>query len=454
MAKPGWRYIVVLSLLACLTITVVGCGTPGMPSGKTEGAKTSSDGWQASNQTVPVEFIAPLVLEAVKVDSLPAIDGDIDPIWGQAPALQAGALTMKAVYTEKELALLMFWPDRTMSINTPGNWNYFAEENKWYHNDELVNWTFFRPPTRQRQPEWLAMGWDISIGQEFAATGCGGFCHKSPVDGKMHHATARRGEYADFWMLMGRHGFKSGGKEDYIEDMGWLLGGVSQQGPVVFDHADKMDPRQPIAGTFYFRGYAVDGIIASYNDAKFSYAAVTEGNQYCSQCHNIEWRGAMPMDKIPARTFLDEGKIPFYRNWNKEHTAPLYVKKNPVSFIDAMTITQEEIDNGQAVMVSNLTLKELKEIWSRYEQLNAVVPELILKEPSGSAANVRVGAKWSNGWWYLECKRALKTGHWDDIQFDDLTKNYHFTISLSSNSNTLSPLFSDKAAILRFKPRS
>ncbi|RMF88535.1 MAG: hypothetical protein D6736_10250 [Nitrospinota bacterium] len=64
-------------------------------------------------------------VRAVKVQQPPAIDGEVEAVWAQAPSLSipvAGpsgsfTVTMKALYTESDLYLLFQWPDATESLN-------------------------------------------------------------------------------------------------------------------------------------------------------------------------------------------------------------------------------------------------------------------------------------------------------------------------------------------------
>lgn len=110
-------------------------------------------------------------------------------------------------------------------------------------------------------------------------------------------------------------------------------------------------------------------------------------------------------------------------------------REAPVDFADAMIITQEEVDNGEAVLVSDLSNAQISEYWTNYAALNGQIPSLVHKEPTLQNAQVLVGANWTNGWWVVEIQRDLTTPHPDtDVQFDDFEKDYLFTMSGSGGS--------------------
>jgi len=56
------------------------------------------------------------------------------------------------------------------------------------------------------------------------------------------------------------------------------------------------------------------------------------------------------------------------------------------------------------------------------------LPGYILRNPSGSRADVHAKGKWNNGFWSVEFSRKLVTGHDDDIALD-VTQNYRFGVS-------------------------
>ena len=396
--------------------------------------------WACSGDesTAPEQDLSLSTVTAKPVAALPTIDGDAtDAAWGQATALKLGVLTMKAVYTSDEVAILMAWDDRDLSMNSKGTWNYNAVTGAWTQTGADGSWQSY---LGSRHPEWANLSFDIS--SKMKTQGCFAFCHKGAGSGS-HHNTEVKGEYVDSWLLLTKHGYGP----QYLQDMGWLAGveSVKQTGTPVFDTSDPIDSHQLIYGKVTFVGYAEDKWMTSPDDP-----APTDqpADQYCINCHTqthaIDWT------KTEGKTFGDAGAIMYHPNWNAGFTAPVYMEKAPTDFADAMVLTQAEIDAGQAVTLASLSTDQVKQYWANYAALNALVPQLVLKAPAGSQADVRVAATWNNGRWTLELKRKLLTGFNDDVQFDDKSSSYYFGISLWNHSDLVSPLGRFTPAVLKF----
>lgn len=127
----------------------------------------------------------------------------------------------------------------------------------------------------------------------------------------------------------------------------------------------------------------------------------------------------------------------YAENWDETHAVPLYIETNPENWVDCMVLTQAEIDAGEAVPVADLSEADIVKYWDNYAALNGSVPHLVLQEPSGGQADVRVAANWYNGYWTVELKRNLVTGDDYDVQFDELTKDYYFGVSLFNHGDIL-----------------
>jgi len=337
---------------------------------------------------------------------------------------------------------LLVWSDRELSINSRGTWNWDPGEENWFTTGSKIDWDSF---LGSRHPEWLSIAFDISSKMKYQ--GCNAFCHENPKDsGKWHHNTEVFGEFVDAWTLLGKHGMGP----EYDEDMGWQLGveEATQSGEIIFGADDPMDLRQPITGTFTFSGYADDKVMVSIDNNDYP-KTDTAAAKYCNKCHTE--LGVPELAKLDGRTFGDAGEIMYYRNSNEKHDLPLYIEKSPVNFADSMVLTQKEIDAGEAVAVATVGTAQITEYWAEYVKVNGVIPEIILKIPSGSQADVKAAATWSNGIWTLELKRSLLTGDKeDDVQFDDLSREYYFTMSLWSHGDLIGPLMGDMSAVLLF----
>ena len=385
-----------------------------------------------------------LPLEAKKVTEMPVIDGDAsDPAWIDAKLLKVGVLNMKAVYNAEDISFLMVWADRDMSINSRGTWNWDESKEAWWQTGmEDGEWASFKG---SRHPEWVNVAFDIS--SVVKAEGCFAFCHEFPEgSGIFHHNTAGEGQYVDSWGLLAKHGYGS----QFIQDMGWTLGYTSaiQNGDVIFDTADSMDPRNVLSGDVTFVGYAEDKIIAPLDDTRYP-TTTRPADTYCIDCHVAQ--GATEWTQTGNTTYGDDGGLPYHPNWNEDFSQPIYMETSPTDFVDSMVLTQAEVDSGEAVLVANLSADEVKEYWANYTTLNGVVPQLVLQEPTESEADVLTAANWKNGVWTAEFTRKMVNGMFDDVQFDDLSKEYSFGISLWNHTDLLAPLMRFVPGTLTFE---
>ncbi len=408
-------------------------------------------------QEVKVEVPAPIapvgpelphfpVVTAVYTDTMPVVDASAsDPHWKSAPVSQIGGMQWSAVYNDTDITFLLKWIDRDLKIDAQGSYVWDRKTNTWSQNVDYEH-------------EWMNLAFDIS--SVVKEEGCAAFCHEYPPgSGVMHHQTATSGEYVDSWMLMGKHGFGQEGKfglqapTKYLEDKGWLIGNflAKQEGPVVFDTTNTKVPRVVLAGNFTFMDYAEDNVMASADDTLLA-ARDRPRDAYCVDCHN---QISLPYDPLKQNyTYPDDGEIKYVGNWEVPYTAPSYIETDPVDFIDAMIITQAEVDNGEAVAIAGLSPQEISKYWAKYEELNAVIPQLILKEASGSMADVLVASNWTNGVWTMEITRKLETPYTeDDVQFTDFTKEYPFSLTISNSGLLLGPQLGKYGGLLVFKPK-
>ncbi|MCZ2095454.1 MAG: hypothetical protein LC121_04145 [Anaerolineae bacterium] len=381
-----------------------------------------------------------LTVVAARVSEMPTIDGDVsDPAWEGAKITRVGGTAWSAVYTDDELAMYIRWIDHQASVNSRGTWNWDPDTQSWWRTGwEPGTWRPLDGLTQTenlRVTEWFNIAWDISTDLSTAPiseTGCGSFCHESADgSGEMHHQTNAMGAYVDSWMILAKHGFGAGS----LHDMGWIQGvsGVSQEGELIFNPSDPMDPRQVINGSLTFLGYAEDKVMGSPDDPKFA-DRNTPADRYCLRCHD---QLGMPDPLKVNFTYGDLGDIMYSENWSDDQSVPLYMELAPENFIDCIVLTQAEIDAGEAVLIADLSEAEFAAAWNNYAALNGNIPHLILQEPSGSQADVRVGANWYNGVWTVELRRKLVTGNEDDVQFDDLSKDYHFAVTLTATSSAV-----------------
>jgi hypothetical protein len=397
---------------------------------------------------------------AAQVDSLPAIDGDAsDEQWKAAKYTQIGGMQWSAVYTDQDMAMLIKWIDRDLRMNTMGNYKWDAATKTWSQYEA------FAGPWKNGQ-EWANLTFDISS-DAVAKEGCFAFCHEDPPgSGIFHHQTdSATGGYVDSWMLLGKHGFSQkkgeGGLENgdsyglkgpgTMEDAGWLVASIAleQKGDVVFDTLNTTDPHVVVAGNITFKDYAEDNVMAPPSDPMDANRDRPR-DLYCINCHT---QIGLPYDPLENDiTLPDEGEIKYSGNWEVPYTVPSYMETAPVNFADGMIITQNEVDSGEAVAIKDLTPEQMTEYWANYQSVNAAVPQLVLKEPSGSIADVLVAANWTNGMWTMEVTRKLTTPYGnEDVQFVDLTKDYPFSMSVNNWDPLLGPYFWNIGAYLEFQ---
>jgi hypothetical protein len=129
----------------------------------------------------------------------------------------------------------------------------------------------------------------------------------------------------------------------------------------------------------------------------------------------------------------DEGESTSTNNSNPDGTKPLYIESDPTDYIDAMVLTQTEIDDGEALEIAEAPATMVAAAAALYEGFGALIPEQILLQPSGSRADMEQAAVWEDGVWHVEIRRPLVTGYDDDVQFDDLFKTYLFSIVVMDN---------------------
>jgi hypothetical protein len=131
----------------------------------------------------------------------------------------------------------------------------------------------------------------------------------------------------------------------------------------------------------------------------------------------------------------DSGTSAYSDNTNGTHAA--WIEASPTDWIDAMILTQSEINAGEAI---NIT-KGLQNGWanltwavSNYTTLNANVPRHILRNPAGSRGDIEVGMTWSDGVWTVEIKRVLDTMNADDVLFTNTNSGeYLFSLAIMDN---------------------
>ncbi len=107
----------------------------------------------------------------------------------------------------------------------------------------------------------------------------------------------------------------------------------------------------------------------------------------------------------------------------EDKTRPKYYEHKPKDSVDEMFIFSNEVEDGQAVEITD------EMVFSKGD----TVPGYILEKPVGSRGDIEARGVWKDGQWNLEIKRKLVTGNDDDVQFD-VTKIYRFGVAVMDNT--------------------
>jgi hypothetical protein len=126
----------------------------------------------------------------------------------------------------------------------------------------------------------------------------------------------------------------------------------------------------------------------------------------------------------------------YTNNVNKDKTAPAYMNYPP------------------SAEAQYYILPSLKTPFVDIFNAGDVVPGIIIDAFQGPRADIEMRGKWDNGVWTVEIRRKLVTSgdkaDVQDVQFDDLSKLYHFGVSVFDNSQ-INHLYHDDTLILKFK---
>lgn len=82
-----------------------------------------------------------------------------------------------------------------------------------------------------------------------------------------------------------------------------------------------------------------------------------------------------------------------------------------------------------------------------------ILPGWILNKFIGERADIKGKALWKDGMWTLEVGRKLNTGHSNDVQFTDLTKEYYFSVAIFDRSEPSHALSQRPYKLIFEKPK-
>jgi len=294
-------------------------------------------------------------------------------------------ITLKAVHDGTNLYVLATWPDQTASFTRNG-WVYTQAPT--VSGAEAGSWSKVEGQSEDRIAFFFPIGG--ITGDSFTTGGCMTKCHTSDSTGQdeMEDEVFLKSGKADMWHLKAARS---------------LPAGSADGSGLTIDEST----HEVTAGTVTMVGWMDD-----------------------------KWVGQWSADNSPdGGRYGDAGTSAYRHNRTADKSKPLYMEKAPTDFMDAMVLTQDEIDAGEVVgdETNGVSDADAATYWPAYEALNAVVPERILTAPSGSRADLEAAAKWADGTWTVEIKRPLNTGNDDDVQFVE-GQEYVFGVAIMDNS--------------------
>ena len=357
-------------------------------------------------------------LDAIRIDSDFDISGSNDsPAWdeapehlvtlgptplaslaGPSPASQVDQVTLKALYSNTYLYIRAEYKDPTLSMTRAGSGLYDAAAGTWSHPQAVKLYEQMFPAaevyTRQAE-DGLGFIWNISIPGFRDKYGCAVKCHGSDPGASCF--TDTKGAAADIWHSRAASGMAA-------------LSVTQAETPELSAASGSYEATEGEAG---LSGYADDNYLTWYMDLAGGYNTTDAGS------------------------INDAGSSSFGSNLSADKQAPRYLEKHPDNYMDAMALTQQEIDAGEVIIADpedpQYAGKDaVAAAWAYYEAVNAVVPEMVLETPSGSEKDVRVAATWKSGLWTVQFKRKLVTSSCDDVQFFPL-REYEFSVTAFDN---------------------
>jgi fibronectin type 3 domain-containing protein/preprotein translocase subunit SecG len=325
------------------------------------------------------------------VDTPPTLDGDgSDAVWGEAQAVTISTIDveLKSVYTDTHIYFLAEWSDTTEN-SAKKLWTFDTGANSWDQDGD---------------EDRLVFSWNIDDNVlNFNADGCIVLCHVAIGGNASRSAmsTNAENEIMDFWHWKAARSNPVG----YADDK-WLGNDSATDQEWNEDDHDAAEA-------------------AHHGDSK-------EGGHYSDNKQELSF------SDDPGNS----SKVPIY--WEPDATGD-----------DAKSITNFDIDSSEVLRVdevfANGTLYNATEDIYLEPDASTEIPGYTVKRPAGSRGDIEVTGVYAGGKWTLEIKRALDTTNSDDIQFDDLSKEYSFSVALFDDSGGISHSYTNDVYKLAFE---
>ena len=319
----------------------------------------------------------------------PAWDGATEHVITLEPTVYTATaeIALKALYSDTYLYIRAEHSDATLSITRSGAW--MLDGGAWRHPAATTD-------NDKQSEDRVAFLWNIAMPQFKERFGCAIKCHGNvPGSAEFNDLTNSIG---DIWHTKGARGLG--------------LNGATINSALTIETAG--EEYEATAGSITLNGVLDDKWLVWYQDFADGYDTENSGR-----------RG-------------DDGTSAYSHNRNGDKSAPKQIEADPTDWVDAMVLTQQEIDDGETVVTdpveAGYDTAAVVAAWANYAALDAVVPERILRQPDGSRGDVSHSATWSDGTWVHEFRRELVTGNSDDVQFDlGTSTEYEYGIAVFDN---------------------
>lgn len=341
------RFIFIAVLMISLSMTVFAGGAKDVPEG---------------------------ALGSIATKVAPKMDGMVDDVWDDAPALVVDAyvpqypvfdssyhkdayeISMKSLHTDTDIFFLYQWTGDKEESQARQSWYYNADEGKWMQKPKYKDDGYYGPEYEDK----FAVIWEIGDSIDgFSENGCAILCHGE------NKATNAEGETADIWH------WKSDrtGPVHQIDDK-WLT----------FSDGNG---RKADEGTGAYKGNSQELTDAAGNTVK------------------------VPVYWVPGATdyywIMDGDK-------NARKIVSIDADGNLVDE-DGTVLVKEKFDGDSDVQIPSL---------------------YGIKPGTGSRGDLTAYHNYDKATktWTLEVKRAIDTGNADDVNFSDPDRMYYFSVAV------------------------
>lgn len=325
------------------------------------------------------------------VEVAPTLDGDgSDAVWDEAETITISTINinLKSVYTDTDIYFLAQWSDTTED-SAKKLWTFDSGTSEWGQSGD---------------EDRIVFSWNIGDSVvNFNSNGCLELCHLAIGGNASRNAmsTNSAGEMMDFWHWKAARSNPVG----YADDK-WMDDDAATDQEWNEDDHDAAEA-------------------AHHGDSK-------TGGHYA--------------DNKQELSFTDDPgnstKIPKY--WEPGASGD-----------DAKSITNFDMDADEVLGVdevfTNGTLFNATDGVYLEPDTATEIPGYTVKRPVGSRGDIEVAGVYASGKWTLEIKRALDTTNSDDIQFDDLSAEYYFSVALFDDEGGISHSYSNDVYVLAFK---